>query len=97
MLYASQAGEYIRGRIGILLEVVDDQVERLNNSTGRWEQRLPQAENTWIAKATSRKASAYRSAKCVAVETEINDFYREAARLQFGVAGLIDPAGGTGI
>jgi hypothetical protein len=94
--YRVQADEIIRGRIGLLLEAVDNQVERLNNSIESLEQRLLTGEYLDRERRLERLSRLER--QCVEIDGEINSFYREAAKLQPAVTDLVDnPQGKQGL
>ena len=85
--YQGQADEFIKNRVGTLLEVVDNQIERLDNSINSLEQRLLTGEY----RDRDRRIENLKrlTQQCVEIDNRINEFYRTAASLQPSVNNII--------
>ena len=85
--YQGQADEFIKNRVGTLLEVVDNQIERLDNSINSLEQRLLTGEY----RDRDRRIENLKrlTQQCIEIDNRINEFYRTAASLQPSVNNII--------
>jgi len=85
--YQGQADEFIKNRVGVLLEVVDNKIERLDNSINSLEQRLLTGE---YRDRDKRIETLKRlTQQCVEYDSQINEFYKTAASLQPSVNNII--------
>jgi hypothetical protein len=85
--YQNQADEYIKKRVGSLLEVVDNHIERLDNSINSLEQRLLTGEY----RDRDRRIENLKrlTQQCLDVDTNISEFYKTVASLQPGVSAIL--------
>ena len=85
--YQGQADEFIKNRVGTLLEVVDNQIERLDNSINSLEQRLLTGEY----RDRDRRIENLKrlTQQCIEIDNRINEFYRTSASLQPSVNNII--------
>ncbi len=86
--YRVQADEFIKARIGLMLEAMDNQIERLNNSIESLEQRLLTGE--YLDRERRLERLSRLEKQCAELDAEINEFYQTAAKLQPAVTELLD-------
>ena len=87
--YQAQADEFIKSRIGVLLERIDNEIERLNSSIGSLEQRLLTGE--YADRAARLRTLNRLTQRCADINIQINNFYKAAASLQPSVGSILRP------
>lgn len=77
--YQNQAEEFIKNRVGNLLEVIDNKIEQLGSSINSLEQRLMTGEYRNRARRIEDLSQILR--QCLELNSHINDFYKTIASL----------------
>jgi hypothetical protein len=86
--YEIQANDFIKSRIGVLLEVVDNHIERLNSSISSLEQRLLTGE--YVDRNKRLEVLKRITQRCLKIDSQINEFYSAAADFQPGVNAIVN-------
>lgn len=88
--YQAQADEFVKSRIGLLLEAVDDEIDRISNSINSLEQRLLTGE--YVDRNKRLETLGRLTRQCSETESLVNKFYREASSIQPGVSVILGDA-----
>ncbi|MDP1615636.1 MAG: dynamin family protein [Methylococcales bacterium] len=86
--YQVQANEFITTRVDVLLEIVDDDIARLDSSINSLEQRLLTGE--YLDRDRRIETLKRLTQQCIEIDHQINNYYKSTADIQPNVNNILN-------
>jgi hypothetical protein len=86
--YHNQAEEFIKKRVGLLIEVIDNEIDRLTNSISSLEQRLLTGE--YVDRKQRLTILRRLAEQCAETEATVGEFYETVSSLQPGLSAILE-------